>query len=312
MRGRFAPSPTGRLHLGNARTAFLAWLQVRAAGGSFLLRVEDLDRPRCRAAYLDDLFRDLEYLGLTWDEEPLYQSRRGEAYRDALERLRQLQRTYECFCSRSEIARAASAPHGPADEGPRYPGTCADLPPEVAAERRRERAPALRFRSSSGTTQFTDRFRGTYAQDVSSTVGDFVVQRNDGTPSYQLAVVVDDAQSAISDVLRADDLLASTPRQLQLYRALGLKAPSFAHIPLLIEPGGSRLAKREGVFAIAELRAARVPPERVLGLLASWSGLGNDEAPARDWVGRFSLERIPRSAVPVDEAAIKRRLKTTG
>ena len=308
MVGRFAPSPTGRLHLGNARTAFLAWLQARAAGGSFLLRVEDLDRARCRATYLDDLFRDLEYLGLTWDEEPVFQSRRGEAYRAAIARLQQLGRTYECFCSRSEIARTASAPHDAADEGPRYPGTCAKLGEAAAAERRGQRPPAIRFRPFAGVTQFTDQFSGAYEQDVEAAVGDFVVQRNDGVASYQLAVVVDDADSGITEVLRGDDLLASTPRQLQLYRALSLKAPDFAHVPLLIEPGGSRLAKREGVFAIAELRAAKVPPERVIGLLASWSGLGSEEGPAAEWVDRFSLDRVRRSAVRVDEAMVRQRL----
>ena len=168
MRGRFAPSPTGRLHLGNARTAFLAWLQVRAAGGRFLLRIEDLDRARCRANYLDDIFRDLEYLGLTWDEEPIFQSRRGEAYESALDRLRQLGRIYECFCSRSEIERAASAPHGAADDGPRYPGTCSNLEPQAAADRRRRRAPALRFRTFDGRIELTDRFSGCYEQDVSA------------------------------------------------------------------------------------------------------------------------------------------------
>ena len=311
MRGRFAPSPTGRLHLGNARTAFLAWLEVRAAGGRFLLRIEDLDRARCRANHLDDIFRDLEYLGLTWDEEPIFQSERGEAYESALDRLRQLGRIYECFCSRSEIERAASAPHGAADDGPRYPGTCSTLEPRVAADRRRRRAPALRFRTFDGRIELTDRFSGCYEQDVSAAVGDFVVRRNDGVASYQLAVAVDDAQSGITDVLRGDDLLASTPRQLQLYQALGLKAPAFAHVPLLIEPSGNRLAKREGVFAVAELRAAKIPPERLLGLLASWSGLGSDEAPARDWVTRFTLDKVPRSPIVVDEDTLKRQLNAT-
>lgn len=308
MVGRFAPSPTGRLHLGNARTGLLAWLQAKAAGGTFLLRVEDLDRARCRAAYLDDLFRDLEYLGLTWDEEPVFQSRRGEAYRAAIARLQQLGRTYECFCSRSEIARTASAPHDAADEGPRYPGTCAKLGEAAAAARRGQRPPAIRFRPFAGITRFTDRFCGAFAQDVEAAVGDFVVQRNDGVASYQLAVVVDDAESGITEVVRGDDLLASTPRQLQLYRALGLSPPDFAHVPLLIEPGGSRLAKREGVFAIAELRAAKVPAERVIGLLASWSGLGLEDIPAEEWVGRFSLDRVGHAPVRVDEAMIRQRL----
>ncbi len=290
----------------------LAWLQARAAGGSFLLRIEDLDRARCRPGHLDDLLRDLEYLGLTWDEEPVFQSRRGEAYHAALDQLRRMGRTYECFCSRAEIARAASAPHGAADDGPRYPGTCAALGGQAIAEQKRRRAPALRFRPLAGITRFTDRIRGPYEQDVTQAVGDFVVQRNDGVASYQLAVVVDDANSAVTDVLRGDDLLASTPRQLQLYEALGLDAPAFSHVPLLIEPGGNRLAKREGFFAVAELRAAKVPAERVIGLLASWSGLGNEEAPAREWVGRFALERIPPAPIVVDEGLVRRRLRVAG
>jgi glutamyl-tRNA synthetase len=308
MRGRFAPSPTGRLHLGNARTAFLAWLQARAAGGTFLLRIEDLDRSRSREEYLEDLFRDLEYLGLTWDEEPIFQSRRGEAYRAALEDLHKLGRVYECFCSRSEIARAASAPHGAADDGPRYPGTCANLEANAAEEKRLRRPPALRFRAR-GVTALVDRVCGPYRQDVGAVLGDFVVQRTDGIASYQLAVVVDDAHSGITDVLRGDDLLASTPRQLQLYEALALRAPAFAHVPLLVEPAGHRLAKREGVFAIAELRRKRVPPQRIIGLLASWSGLGDDEALAAEWARRFRLEAIPRAPVLVTEELVKRKLR---
>src|SRR5262252_1486651 len=298
MRGRFAPSPTGRLHLGIARTAFLAWLQARAAGGSFLLRIEDLDRARSRREYADDLLRDLEYLGLTWDEEPIFQSRRGNSYQAALADLRKQGRTYECFCSRAEIARAASAPHGADDDGPPYPGTCARLDEAEAAARRRQRTPAWRFRANPGVVELVDKVRGAFRQDVASAVGDFVVQRNDGVASYQLAVVVDDAHSGISDVLRGDDLLASTPRQLQLYEALALSAPAFAQVPLLVEANGQRLAKRHGFFAVAELRLHRVPAERVVGLLASWSGLGDEEAPASDWVSRFRLEAIPRVPIP--------------
>ncbi len=308
MRGRFAPSPTGRLHLGNARTAFLAWLQARAAGGSFLVRIEDLDRARSRTEYVDDLLRDLEYLGLTWDEEPIFQSRRASSYQAALADLRKLGRTYECFCSRAEIARAASAPQGADDDGPPYPGTCARLEEASAAARRRQRTPAWRFRVRPGVVELVDRVRGPFRQDVASAVGDFVVQRNDGVASYQLAVVVDDAQSGISDVLRGDDLLASTPRQLQLYEALSLSAPAFAHVPLLVEPNGQRLAKRQGFFAITELRLRRLPAERVIGLLASWSGLGGEETSACDWVSRFRLEAIPREPISVSEELVKRKL----
>ncbi len=308
MRGRFAPSPTGRLHLGNARTALLAWLQARAAGGRFLLRIEDLDRARSRADHLDDLLRDLEYLGLTWDEEPIFQSRRDDAYREAIALLSAMGRIYPCFCSRAEIARAASAPHDATDDGPRYPGTCALLAPEHAASRAAHRPPALRFRALEGSTAFQDLIHGARSQDVREEVGDFVVQRNDGVASYQLAVVVDDAHSRITDVLRGEDLLPSTARQLQLYRTLSHRPPTFAHVPLLLEPSGKRLAKRQGVFALAELRAAKVPPERIIGLLASWSGLREEDAAAADLIADFSLARIRRSAVVVNESDVRLRL----
>jgi glutamyl-tRNA synthetase len=238
FRGRFAPSPTGRLHLGNARSALLGWLQARAAGGQFLLRVEDLDRARCRPQYVDDLMRDLEWLGLTWDEPPLFQSARDEVYRDALTKLEQRGLVYPCFCTRAEIARAASAPHGLSDEGPRYPGLCARLSAAEIAERSRTRTPAWRFRAQPGEVRFVDGLQGPYSQDVEAVVGDFVVRRNDGVASYQLAVVVDDAATGITHVLRGDDLLSSTPRQLQLYAALGLTAPEFFHVPLVLGEDG--------------------------------------------------------------------------
>jgi glutamyl-tRNA synthetase len=313
MRGRFAPSPTGRLHLGNARSALLGWLQARAAKGRFLLRIEDLDRARCRPEYLDELFRDLEYLGLDWDEEPLYQSRRTEAYEEALRALAAQGRIYPCFCSRAEIARAASAPHGLSEEGPRYPGTCARLSAEQIAERAKARAPALRFRPFPGITELADLVQGPYAQDVEAAAGDFVVRRNDGVASYQLAVVVDDAFSGVTHVLRGEDLLSSTPRQLQLFRALGQQAPAYAHVPLLMGEDGKRLAKREGAFAVAALRAAKIPAERVIGLLAAWSGLGTGEPiRASEWVESFSLARIPREPVPARESDIRQRLGLSG
>jgi glutamyl-tRNA synthetase len=309
FRGRFAPSPTGRIHLGNARSALLGWLQARAAGGRFLLRIEDLDRARCRPQFLDDLYRDLEWLGLDWDEPPLVQSQRDALYREALEKLERTGRVYPCFCTRAEIARAASAPHGLSEEGPRYPGTCAGLPPEAATERARARAPALRFRAAPGEWCFEDGLHGRSCQDVATVVGDFVVRRNDGVASYQLAVVVDDAASGITDVLRGDDLLSSTPRQLKLYEALGLEPPRFWHVPLVLGEDGKRLAKREGAFAVAELRERGLPVERVLGLLAAWSGLGEgDPVSLEELVRRFRPERLPRSPVVAAEALLKQAL----
>jgi glutamyl-tRNA synthetase len=305
LRGRFAPSPTGRLHLGNARSALLGWLQARAAGGQFLLRVEDLDRARCRPQYVDELLRDLEWLGLTWDGPLLFQSARDEVYRDALAQLEQADRVYPCFCTRTEIARAASAPHGLSEEGPRYPGTCARLSSAERSERARTRAPAYRFRAPLGEVRFVDGLQGPYSQDVAEVVGDFVVRRNDGVASYQLAVVVDDAATAITHVLRGDDLLSSTPRQLQLYAALQLTAPGFFHVPLVLGEDGKRLAKREGAFALAELRERGLPAERVLGVLAAWSGLG-DGSPItlEKLVKSFRHEALPRAPVTAREQTL--------
>ncbi|MHB8878627.1 MAG: tRNA glutamyl-Q(34) synthetase GluQRS [Myxococcaceae bacterium] len=310
MRGRFAPSPTGRLHLGNARSALLGWLQARAVGGQFLLRIEDLDRGRCRPEHLDELTRDLEYLGLDWDERPLLQSERGLAYEAALQTLAAKGRSYPCFCTRAEVARAASAPHGPGDDGPRYPGTCAGLGPAEVAERGKGRRPAVRFRPPPGESfAFEDLVKGPYAQDVAAEAGDFVVRRNDGVASYQLAVVVDDAESGITDVLRADDLLTSTPRQLSLYQALGLTPPRYAHVPLLLGEDGKRLAKREGASAVSELRLAKVAPEKVVGLLAGWSGLTSGEpVRAAELVAGFTLEKVRREPVVVREDELRARL----
>jgi glutamyl-tRNA synthetase len=296
------------MHLGNARTALLAWLQCRSSGGAFLLRIEDLDAARCRPELAEELMRDLEYLGLFWDEAPVRQSKRAEAYREALDALDRKGLLYPCFCTRTEIARAASAPHGATDDGPRYPGTCRSL---SESERTAQGRPtALRFRARSGEVAFPDGVHRRYAQDVQAQVGDFVVRRNDGVASYQLAVVVDDADSAITDVLRADDLLSSTPRQLLLYEALDRPAPRFAHVPLLMGEDGKRLAKRDGVFAIAELRRRGVPAERVMGLLAFWSGLsGGEPVAARELVSRFDLARVSTAAVVGRQADIEARLR---
>lgn len=307
-RGRFAPSPTGRLHLGNARTALLGWLQLRALGGKFLLRIEDLDRARSRPEHLDTLLRDLEYLGLGWDERPWVQSERAAVYDASLSRLMSAGQTFACFCTRAEIARAASAPHA-GEEGPRYPGTCRWLGATEAALRAKERPPAVRFIARAGEVAFVDGLQGRYVQDVAAAVGDFVVRRNDGVASYQLAVVVDDAASGITHVLRGDDLLTSTPRQLLLYEALGEAPPAFTHVPLLLGEDGKRLAKREGPSAIAELREAKIPAERVIGLLAKWSGLSEGEpVTAAALVKGFSIERVPRVPVVVREGELEAAL----
>jgi glutamyl-tRNA synthetase len=279
----------------------LGWLWARSEGGEFLLRIEDLDTARSRPELTDGLLADLEWLGLGFDGAPVFQSRRLELYRAAFDRLRTTGRVYPCFCTRSEIARAVSAPHGPADEEARYPGTCLSLSAEESAERARTRPPAWRFRPHEGLTEVHDLLHGTFVQDVAREVGDFVVLRNDGVPSYQLAVVVDDADTGITHVLRGDDLLGSTPRQIQLCDALGLPVPVYAHVPLLLGSDGKRLAKRAGTPSLAELRERGTPPERLVGLLAGWAGLG-DGRPERleELVPRFDLERLPRGPIAVD------------
>jgi len=313
-RGRFAPSPTGPLHLGNARTALVSWLAARAAGGAYLLRVEDLDGPRVRPGLEAAILDELRWLGLDWDEGPdvggprgpYRQSERLAAYARALEQLRERGAVYPCFCSRAEIAASSQAPHGPSDEGPRYPGTCRALDAAEIARRSAARRPAWRFRVAPGAVAFDDAVHGPQALDVDAAVGDFVVARADGVPAYQLAVVVDDAAMEVSDVVRGDDLLASTARQLLLYRALGLAPPRFAHVPLVVGEDGTRLAKRHGARSLGELRAAGARPEAVVGLLAALSGLapaGASRRPA-DLVPGFELARVPRAPAPLAAAAV--------
>ncbi len=308
-RGRFAPSPTGPLHLGNAWAALLGWLWARKEGGEFALRIEDLDAARCRPESVDGLRRDLEWLGLDFDGPVVFQSQRADAYREALGRLAAQGRIYPCFCSRAEVARAATAPHGAAEDGPVYPGTCAQLSPAEAEVRGRRRAAALRFRASGGAERFLDALHGSVVQDVQATVGDFVVRRTDGVASYQLAVVVDDGAARVTHVLRGEDLLHSTPRQLQLAGALGLPAPVYAHVPLLLGEDGTRLAKRAGPPTVSELREGGLPKERLIGLLGQWAGL-SDGRPlvARELLQGFSLAALPRGPVRVRASAVREAL----
>jgi glutamyl-tRNA synthetase len=308
-RGRFAPSPTGRLHLGNAWAAVLGWLWARSERGEFLLRVEDLDAARVRPELTEAMLADLRWLGLRFDGPTVLQSHRLEVYRSAFERLRAAARVYPCHCTRSEIARAVLAPHGPGDDGPRYPGTCLALSPDESAERARSRPPAWRFRPAEGPTEVHDLLHGTLVQDVAKEVGDFVVFRNDGVPSYQLAVVVDDATMGITHVLRGDDLLSSTPRQVQLCQALDLPVPVYAHVPLLLGPDRKRLAKRAGTPSLGEMRERSVPPERLIGLLAHWAGLGDGSPVSLDTlVPRFALDLLPRAPIVVDPPAVQAAL----
>ncbi len=281
IRGRYAPSPTGALHLGNLRTALLAWLFARRAGGTFALRVEDLDRPRVRSGATEQMLEDMRWLGLDWDEgpdvggpcAPYTQSERQAIYETYLRRLSEAGLIYPCYCSRAEIARAASAPHG--EEGPRYPGTCRRL----SAARRRQyeaagRRPSLRFRvPDERVVTFTDLLAGQKSQQVQQAVGDFIVRRSDGIFAYQFAVVVDDGLMRINQVVRGLDLLSSTARQILLFEALDFLVPDFAHVPLWLDSTGQRLSKRVQSEGLEPLRAAGAAPEQVVGQLASSCGL---------------------------------------
>jgi glutamyl-tRNA synthetase len=304
LRGRFAPSPTGELHLGNARTALLAWLHARAGGGAFVLRVEDLDAGRVRPGYMEAQLADLRWLGLDWDEgpdvggrfAPYEQSRRQELYEAAIGELTERGLVYPCFCTRKEVAEAASAPHGPQDEGPVYPGTCSALSAGEVARRAQARTEALRFRVPPGEVGFTDLLQGEQRVRPEAETGDFVIRRRDGVAAYQLAVVVDDIAMEITDVVRGADLLSSTARQLLLYAALGKPPPRWIHVPLLLGPDGERLSKRNGAASLAELREMRIEPAEIVGWLASTCGLAEEgeRLLPRDLVGRFSLDLLPR------------------
>lgn len=251
--GRYAPSPTGELHLGNLRTALAAWAAARRREAPFLMRIEDLDSGRSRERWVESQLDDLTAIGVDWDGEPVRQSERHPLYETAIERLGEQGLVYECFCTRAEIRDAASAPHGDLPEGS-YPGTCRDLT-EAERERRRVRGrpPALRVRADQATVAFEDAVAGR----VERVVDDFVVRRNDGDFAYNLAVAVDDADQGITEVVRGADLLDTTPRQLWLYDRLGLTPPArFAHVPLMLGRDGARLAKRHGAVTLSEQLAA--------------------------------------------------------
>jgi len=297
MTGRFAPSPSGRMHLGNVFAALLAWLSVRSQGGEMILRIEDLDPDRCRPEYADRLKKDLELLGLDWDREQTPQSQRGEAYAEAFSRLEKQGLVYPCYCSRAEL-HAASAPHA-SDGQLLYAGTCRDLTPAQRAEK--TKTPAWRLRAE-GVYAFTDGLQGLYKEDLARDCGDFIIRRADGVYAYQLAVVCDDMAGGVTQVVRGRDLLSSTPRQLYLYELLGGTAPSFCHVPLLIDASGRRLSKRDGDLDLSALLETYTAPELV-GRLAWAAGLLDRYAPATpaELAKIFSWERVKRQDIVIRE-----------
>lgn len=299
--GRLAPSPTGSLHLGNARTFLLAWLSVRSRGGTLLLRIEDIDGPRVKAETVAQAIEDLRWLGLDWDGEPVLQSERLEHYATVARQLCERGLAYPCTCTRREVEEAASAPHESGDDGPVYPGTCRGRYRDLeAAQAATGRDAALRFRVDVDAVPFVDRFARAQPGRVA---GDFVIQKRDGGPAYQLAVVVDDAAMGVTEVLRADDLLPSTPRQLLLYQALGLVPPTFVHVPLVVGGDGKRLAKRHGDTSLRSLRGRGVTTEAVVGWLAAACGLRPAGARCRadELLRDFDLQRLPRRPFRGDE-----------
>jgi glutamyl-tRNA synthetase len=308
---RLAPSPTGALHLGNARTFLINWLLARQRGWEIVLRIDDLDGPRIKPAADRQLIEDLTWLGLDWDRGPIHQSARRPLYKDAIERLTADGRVYPCTCSRKEVEAAASAPHAQ-DGASVYPGTC--RPKYLSQEdpvRTTEQVAALRFIVPDKVVEFEDGFSGRQKFDVSKQLGDFVIAKADGTPAYQLSAVVDDADMGITDIVRGDDLLDSTPRQILLYQALGIadRLPSYYHLPLVVGADGRRLAKRHGDSRLSHYREKRVRAGAVVAMLAGWCGIRRSSRELRpsDLLESFRLEALPRQPIvfaPDDDARL--------
>lgn len=286
MIGRFAPSPTGTLHLGNLRTSLVAWGSVRGAAGRFLVRFEDLDQHNSTRTRAAGQLADLAALAMQPDEAPVFQSDRFDLYRDAIDTLRRQGLVYECFCTRKEIAAAAMAPHG---AQPLYPGTCRNLSNAERDAKRQVRPGALRLRADGARESFSDHLHG----EVMGEVDDVVLQRNDGVPAYNIAVVVDDGVQGVTEVVRGDDLLGITPTQVHLHKLLGLATPVYGHVPLVVGPDGERLAKRHGAVDLADLAAVGVGADEIRARL--WESLGQtsdtfrwDAVPHEPWVSPWS------------------------
>ncbi len=292
--------------MGNARTYLIAWLSARSRGGRMVLRIEDIDSPRVKQGADQQALRDLEWLGLDWDEGPIVQSERLPLYRAALEQLMTAERVYPCTCTRSDVERAASAPHLE-HEGPVYPGTCAGRRVGDALELT-NRPYCWRFRVPAKSPAFIDGFQGEVQIDLRWMGGDFVVWKTATLPSYQLAVVVDDAAQGVTEVVRGEDLIPSTPRQLLLYQALGLTPPQFVHVPLVVGPDGRRLAKRHGDTRLSALREAGVRPEMLLGLLAWSCGwlAAIEPITLRELLPLVRLESIPREPFVLTPEVLRR------
>ncbi|HKO94894.1 MAG TPA: tRNA glutamyl-Q(34) synthetase GluQRS [Polyangiaceae bacterium] len=299
--GRLAPSPSGRLHLGHARTFVLAWVDARQRGGGMRLRLEDLDRSRCRPEHIRRSLLDLEWLGLDWDGEPLYQSQRLDALREAADRLERTGAAYRCVCTRADLEQAAQAPQRGVTEL-RYPGTCRS---RVLSPGSSEASSALRLRVPEGQLSFVDGIAGPQSVDVASEVGDFVILSRSRLPAYQLAVVVDDAEQGVNEVFRGDDLLSSTARQLLVARALGLPEPRWCHVPLVLDAGGRRLAKRADDLSLETIREAGVDVRALIAWVGRSAGFDvPDRLTARELCTRYDRTQLSQAPVILSDAEI--------
>lgn len=303
--GRLAPSPTGHLHLGHARSFLVAWWHARARGGRIVLRIEDLDVERVKPGMVDATLRDLEWLGLDWDGTPWIQSHGVAEIQSVAEDLLVRGLAYPCVCTRAEVEAAQSAPHGH-DAGGRYPGTCRGRFASLAdAERATGRKAALRFVVPTGEVEVEDGVLGRHAFDVERDVGDFPILRRAGSPAYQLAVVVDDARAGVTEVVRGSDLLDSAARQQLLQRALALPVPRWFHVPLVVDETGRRFAKRSDDISLARLRASGLDPRALVAWVARRSGMSVPEpATARELAPLFDLSRLSREPVVVTRPAL--------
>lgn len=291
MKGRFAPSPTGRMHLGNIYSALLSWLSIKSKGGEWVLRIEDIDTGRSRQEYADQIMDDLEWLGLTWDEGPYYQSKRGKLYEEHLERLNALAKLYPCHCTRADIM-ATQAPHE-SDGRVVYQGTCR---PEVLRplDKVCDAKEKLRLIVPDRDIEFTDLHYGKQTVNLASHCGDFILRRADGAWAYQLAVVVDDALMGIDEVVRGRDLLLSAAQQIYLYETLGYPSPSFCHLPLLCNGDGQRLSKRDKSLDLGALRSQVKAPD-IIGKLAFYAGIIDHPTPVmpHELIKEFSWDKVP-------------------
>lgn len=292
MVGRFAPTPSGRMHLGNIFSALLAWLSVRSQGGELLLRIEDLDTLRCTVENADILKDDLRWLGLTWDRETAPQRARSARYEEVLAALGEAGHVFPCWCTRGDLKNAPNAPHA-SDGHPIYPGTCRELSAEERSARAAKKPPLYRLHVPDEYISFTDGNYGTQGENLARDCGDFILRRADGVFAYQLAVVVDDMDNGVTEVVRGSDLLGSTPRQLYLYRLLEAAPPHYYHVPLLTAPDGRRLSKRDQDLDMGILRQKH-RPEDLLGALAHAAGLldRKEACSAAELIPLFDWKRV--------------------